>query len=82
MSRFGRAKKDGLPRVCRECDVLSFCNGGCPKDRISAAPDGEPGLNYLCAAYRSFFRHSRPALDLLAAHMKAGRPLRAFVAPR
>ena len=75
---FGRAKRESLPRACRECDVLPFCNGGCPKDRICSTPDGEPGLNYLCLAYQEFFRHSRPVLHRLALHMKAGLPLRAF----
>jgi uncharacterized protein len=77
LAAFGRAKQGTLPRACRECDVLSFCNGGCPKDRRSAK-QGEPGLNCLCPAYQSFFRHSRPGLTRLAAHMKEDRPLRAF----
>jgi uncharacterized protein len=78
MLRFGRDKQDRLPRFCRECPVLAFCNGGCPKDRLETTPDGEPGLNRLCPAYRTFFLHVKPALTLLAAHMKAGKPLRAF----
>ncbi|MGA2975662.1 MAG: anaerobic sulfatase maturase [Spirochaetia bacterium] len=78
MSGFGRAKRDALPQTCRECDVLSSCNGGCPKDRIDIAPNGEPGLNYLCPGLKRFFRHSGPDLTRLAAHMKAGRRLRAF----
>jgi uncharacterized protein len=72
MIRFGRAKRDALPRACLECDVLSFCNGGCPKDR-----DAE-GLNRLCAGYKAFFNHCRPALTALALHMKARKPLGAF----
>jgi uncharacterized protein len=80
MTAFGRAKRDTLPRVCRECEVLSFCNGGCPKDRIARALDGEGGLNYLCPAYKAFFLHARPELTRLAAHMKAGKSLRAFKA--
>jgi uncharacterized protein len=78
MSAFGKAKRDTLPRICRECEALSFCNGGCPKDRTAHAPDGEAGLNHLCAAYKAFFIHARPGLTRLAAHMKAGIPLRAF----
>ncbi len=78
MRRFGQAKRDALPRMCRECDVLSSCNGGCPKDRIAATPEGEAGLSYLCPAYRGFFRHSRPGLARLAQHMKLGRSLRSF----
>jgi uncharacterized protein len=78
MAGFGNAKRDKLPRVCRECEALSFCNGGCPKDRTTKAPDGESGLNYLCSAYKMFFHHSRPELTRLAAHMKAGKKLREF----
>lgn len=80
MKRFGQDKRDTLPRTCRECDVLSSCNGGCPKDRIAASPDGEAGLSYLCPAYRRLFRHSQPGLARLAQHMKLGRSLRSFAA--
>lgn len=78
MTGFGRAKRDALPRYCNECEVLSFCNGGCPKDRSSKTPDGEAGCNHLCAAYKAFFLHSIPELTSLAAHMKSGKSLRAF----
>jgi uncharacterized protein len=78
MIAFGDAKRDTLPGTCRACDVLAWCNGGCPKDR-APADEGEPvGVNRLCAAYRMFFRHCRPELDRLAAHLRAGRPLREF----
>ncbi|OGK88301.1 MAG: anaerobic sulfatase maturase [Candidatus Rokubacteria bacterium GWC2_70_16] len=73
--RFGQAKRETLPRYCRECDVLALCNGGCPKDRFIKTPDGEPGLNYLCAGFKRFFAHSRPALERLAAVWRAGQPM-------
>lgn len=82
LAAFGRHKRDGLPARCRACDVLKYCNGGCPKDRIRTEPSGEAGVNALCAAYRRFFRHCRPVLGRLAAHWKAGRPLRAFAPAR
>lgn len=63
---FGRAKRDTLPRYCRECDVLDMCHGGCPKNRFSTTPHGEPGLNYLCEGYRSFFTHCRPFVQEVA----------------
>ena len=78
MRAFGEAKRSSLPRACRECDVVAFCNGGCPKDRVATTADGEPGLNCLCPAYRRFFRHAAPGLTRLSAHMKAGRRLREF----
>mgnify|MGYP000315042270 CR=1 FL=1 len=63
---FGDAKRDALPRYCRECEVLAMCNGGCPKDRFVRAPDGGEGLNYLCEGYKRFFTHCRPFIDELA----------------
>ncbi len=78
MRAFGEAKKTALPRFCRACEFLSFCNGGCPKDRFLTTAEGESGLNYLCPAYRAFFGHAAPELIRLSAHMKSGRRLRDF----
>jgi uncharacterized protein len=64
---FGRAKADALPRMCRACEVRDMCNGGCPKNRLLQTPDGEAGLNYLCAGYGQFFRHCRPFVAAIAA---------------
>ncbi|OGD19460.1 MAG: anaerobic sulfatase maturase [Candidatus Aminicenantes bacterium RBG_13_64_14] len=63
---FGLAKLGKLPEVCRSCDVRVMCNGECPKNRFSRAPDGEPGLNYLCAGYKKFFRRVRPFVEAVA----------------
>jgi uncharacterized protein len=71
---FGRKKAD-LPRFCRECEFLDLCNGGCPKDRLIDAPDGEPGLNYLCAGYKAFFGHTKPYFQELAVLHQAGLPI-------
>jgi uncharacterized protein len=64
---FGDAKRDTLPRECRECDVLAMCHGHCPKYRFIHSSGGEPGLNYLCAGLKRFFRHSRAPLARLVA---------------
>ncbi len=71
---FGQAKQEALPRRCRECGVRAMCNGGCPKDRIIQTPDGEAGLNYLCAGYRRFFAHCRDTTGQMAALRLAGEP--------
>ena len=63
--KFGLAKSDTLPRYCQGCDVKVMCNGECPKNRFIEAPDGEPGLNYLCAGYKMFFSHCRPFIEAL-----------------
>ncbi len=64
---FGQAKSDTLPGYCRACEVRAMCNGGCPKDRFLKTPDGEAGLNYLCAGYKRFFTNCRPFAAELAA---------------
>jgi uncharacterized protein len=37
------------------------------EDRILRTPDGEAGLNYLCAGYKRFFTHCRPFVEELVA---------------
>ena len=71
---FGQAKAEALPRFCRECDCLTMCNGGCPKDRIIRTPEGEAGLNYLCAGYRKFFAYCRDYTRQMAALRLSGEP--------
>ena len=75
---FGQAKRDSLPHSCRICAVLDCCNGGCPKDRFVGAPDGESGANYLCAGYKAFFTHARPAMRRLASYVQTGRSIEGF----
>ena len=70
---FGDAKEATLPKYCRECDVRFACNGECPKHRFLKTPDGESGLNYLCAGYKAFFHHVDPHMRFMAAELAAGR---------
>jgi uncharacterized protein len=72
--KFGEAKETALPKYCLECDVRFACNGECPKHRFMTTPDGEPGLNYLCAGYKAFFRHVDPYMRFMAAELASQRP--------
>ncbi len=63
---FGKEKFASLPSFCKACEVLTSCNGGCPKDRFLRTTTGEEGLNYLCAGYKLFFTHCRPFVVELA----------------
>jgi len=71
--KFGNDKRDTLPRYCRECEVRFACNGECPRNRFILTPDGEPGLNYLCAGYKAFFNHIDHPVRLMADLLKQGR---------
>jgi uncharacterized protein len=71
---FGRAKRTTLPRVCRECRFLFACNGECPKNRVLLAPDGEPGLNWLCEGLKAFFAHTEGPMREMAALLARGLP--------
>jgi uncharacterized protein len=71
--QFGQDKRDTLPRFCRECDVRFACHGGCPKDRFTDDPYGEPGLNYLCPSYKAFFHHIDGTMTTMSELLRAGR---------
>jgi uncharacterized protein len=71
--KFGLAKRDTLPQYCRDCSVRFACHGECPKNRFLTTPDGEPGLNYLCAGYRAFFTHVDRPMRMMADLVRRGR---------
>ena len=71
--QFGLAKRDTLPRYCRECSVRFACHGECPKNRFIDTPDGEAGLNYLCAGYKAFFTHIDLPMRTMANLLRQGR---------
>mgnify|MGYP002776989904 CR=1 FL=1 len=71
--QFGQAKEDSLPQCCRQCEVRFACNGGCPKNRFITTPDGESGLNYLCAGYRAFFNHINQPMQMMVSLLRQGR---------
>jgi uncharacterized protein len=65
---FGLRKSSTLPGYCRRCPYLFACHGECPKNRFIRTPDGEAGLNYLCAGLRKYFAHIDPYLKRMAKH--------------
>ena len=71
--KFGQDKKTTLPRYCRECEVRFACHGECPKNRFITTPDGEDGLNYLCAGYKAFFNHIDGTMKIMATLLRRGR---------
>ena len=71
---FGSDKFDKLPRQCKECDFLFACYGECPKNRFVNDSYGNPGLNYLCKGYYTFFSHVAPYMDFMKRELLAERP--------
>jgi uncharacterized protein len=71
--KFGQDKLDTLPKYCQQCEVRFACHGECPKHRFIHTPDGEPGLNYLCAGYKHFFTHIDEPLKIIVDLFNQGR---------
>jgi uncharacterized protein len=71
--KFGQDKFDKLPAYCRACKVRFACHGACPKNRFIETPDGEPGLNYLCAGYKAFFKHVDRPMRIMASLLRQNR---------
>jgi uncharacterized protein len=69
--KFGYAKSETLPAYCRRCEFLRDCWGECPKNRLLRTPDGESGLNYLCAGLKRFFAHAGPAASRMASRLRS-----------
>jgi uncharacterized protein len=72
--QFGQDKRDTLPKYCLDCDVRFACHGECPKNRFVNTPDGEPGLNYLCAGYKAFFHRIDEPVKIMATLLRTSRP--------
>ncbi|PWB54497.1 MAG: anaerobic sulfatase maturase [Anaerolineales bacterium] len=74
--KFGLDKRSTLPQACQSCDVRFACHGECPKNRFLVAPNGEPGLNYLCAGLMKFFHHADFPMKIMAGLIRRGREAR------
>ena len=72
--KFGLDKKMTLPQYCKDCEVKFICNGECPKHRFIKTPDGEDGLNYLCAGYKHFFNHIDPYMQYMCDLLDRQKP--------
>ncbi len=70
--KFGFAKRDTLPRYCRQCPHLKLCWGECSKNRFIRTPEGEGGLNYLCPGLKQFFGHIQRDMPVILERVRTG----------
>lgn len=53
------------PDECKSCEYFPICRNGC-KRYCEPIVDGTPQKNFLCKAYKEFFKHSVPTLYRLS----------------
>ncbi|MFA6133154.1 MAG: anaerobic sulfatase maturase [Phycisphaerae bacterium] len=71
LREFSLMKRE-LPALCRDCEFLAYCNGGCPKHHRPIGTD-PARVNHFCEGYKTFFRHALPELKRVAEYVKFGR---------
>ena len=69
---FGNSKESTLTDICRKCEFLSICNGGCPRHRVVDV--GETyRQNHLCDSYKTILGHMKPYMEYMANELRHGR---------
>ncbi len=72
---WGMSKDTALTRQCKECQYLTYCHGGCLKDRKGVSKYGEPGHNLLCEGYWKFYRHTHDAWARMISWIDEGQDM-------
>lgn len=71
MKKFAAARHS-LDPECRGCPRLSWCHGGCLKDRLPHHADA-PGRTHFCGSYRKLFECTDSQMENWAASVRAER---------
>ncbi|SEO89708.1 uncharacterized protein SAMN04488134_11622 [Amphibacillus marinus] len=61
-------EKPSLPAQCQNCEFLTLCHGGCPRNRLSS--DNEAGVEYFCESYQQIYRYAEQRMQALANRIK------------
>ena len=56
---------------CTGCEYFFICRGGCRRDR-EPLTGGVLALNHYCAAYKAFFPHALPRMQMIARQLYGG----------
>ncbi len=67
-----RERKSQHVQKCLQCQWLSLCNGGCPKDR-TALQDDVSRPSYFCSSYKRLFEYSNERFLRLSRQILAER---------
>ncbi|WP_238593834.1 anaerobic sulfatase maturase [Endozoicomonas atrinae] len=77
---FGDSKETTLTDICRSCEFLNLCNGGCPKHRVVEVGE-KYQQNHLCGSYKKIFSHMKPYMEYMAnelRHQRAPQTVKSF----
>ncbi|WP_286172006.1 anaerobic sulfatase maturase [Gracilibacillus phocaeensis] len=58
------AMKPNLPDQCKQCEFLSLCHGGCPRNRVS--DQTTTGVDYFCESYQQVYRYANKKITKVA----------------
>lgn len=62
--------KPMMNEACRNCEYLSFCHGGCPRNRNWLDVNDRSEVDYFCQSYRMFYAHAYDRMTILANRLK------------
>ena len=71
--KFGRDKFDTLAAVLFGLRRALHVSWRLPEGSVHSTPDGQPGLNYLCAGYKLFFHHIDQPMQLMVRLLRQNR---------
>lgn len=67
--------KPNMSDACRMCEFLSFCGGGCPRNRNWLDVNDLTERDYFCESYRMFYSYAYPRMQTIAIRLKAEQVL-------
>jgi len=65
------ALKTDRPAACRDCEYLTYCQGGCPKHHRPIGTDPNR-VNHFCEGYKMFYSRALPELKRIAEYIRRG----------
>ncbi|OMD41827.1 anaerobic sulfatase maturase [Paenibacillus odorifer] len=63
--------KPDMKESCHKCEYLSFCNGGCPRNRNWLDVKDRNEVDYFCHSYKMFYSHTYERMMMLANRLRS-----------